>query len=336
MRENPASILFETINGFHRTAAIKSAIDLDLVTALSEGCTSVPALARRCRGSHRGIKILCDYLTSLGFLAKTGSEYHATAVSLMFLSRTSRAYIGDVVEFLASPAMMAQFQDLTSVIREGRLAGGKDGTVPSHPLWRQFAKAMGCVMSPVAERVARILGAHRAVEPWNVLDMAAGHGLFGIAIARLNRNARVVALDWPEVLDVAVQNAEAAGLNGRYEILGGDARSIELTSHYDLVLLTNFLHHFSAATCAEILGKVHRALRPGGRAALLEYVTDEEEEHLEPAAAACALTMLGITPEGNVYTRREYEDWLRSAGFSTVVWDVAEPSDQLVIIAGKA
>src|SRR5437667_349702 len=87
-------------------------------------------------------------------------------------------------------------------------------------------------------------GAETAGEPWKVLDIAAGHGLFGIAVARQNPNSQIVALDWSNVLAVAQENARAAGLGDRYHTLPGSAFEVDYGGDYDLVLLTNFLHHF--------------------------------------------------------------------------------------------
>jgi 2-polyprenyl-3-methyl-5-hydroxy-6-metoxy-1,4-benzoquinol methylase len=77
-----------------------------------------------------------------------------------------------------------------------------------------------------------------------VLDIAAGHGLFGIEIAKQNPHARVTGLDWAPVLRVALDNARKAGVQDRYDMLPGDAFEVDFGGPYDAVLLTNFLHHF--------------------------------------------------------------------------------------------
>ncbi len=59
--------------------------------------------------------------------------------------------------------------------------------------------------------------------PLKVLDIAAGHGVFGISIATRHPRAEIVSLDWPAVLDVASQNAREAGVADRLSLLPGDA-----------------------------------------------------------------------------------------------------------------
>src|SRR3984893_17124138 len=104
-----------------------------------------------------------------------------------------------------------------------------------------FAKSMGPLTVPAAMFIAELLGASEK-NACKVLDIAAGHGMFGITIAKRNPNAQIVALDWPAVLEVAKQNAQAAGLGGRYTTLPGSAFETDFGKDYDYVLVTNLFH----------------------------------------------------------------------------------------------
>ena len=75
--------------------------------------------------------------------------------------------------------------------------------------------------------IAESLDVASASGPMKVLDIAAGHGAFGIAIAQRNPNAQIVAVDWPNVLQVARENAAAAGLQDRHHSLPGDAFRVD-------------------------------------------------------------------------------------------------------------
>src|SRR5260370_39605874 len=119
-----------------------------------------------------------------------------------------------------------------------------------------------------AERIAALLDASVG-KPWKVLDIAAGHGMFGITLAQHNPQAEIVAVDWAPVLAVAKANAQAAEVAGRYRALPGSAFEVEFGNGYDVVLLTNFLHHFGAAADEKLLRKVNAALKPGARAGTL-------------------------------------------------------------------
>lgn len=151
--------------------------------------------------------------------------------------------------------------------------------------------------------------------PMHVLDIAAGHGLFGIEIAKQNPQARVTGLDWAPVLRVALKNAQKAGVQERYNMLPGSAFEVDFGGPYDAVLLTNFLHHFDQPTCVGLLKKVRGALKPGGRVATLEFVPNEDRIS-PPMPAGFALTMLTSTEAGDAYTLSELSAMYAQAGFT--------------------
>ena len=312
----PSPVLFfDTVNGYQRSAALKGAVDLDLFTAIAEGDESVAALARRCGAAERGVRILCDYLVIAGFLTKRDGRYVLTADSATFLDRRSPAYLGGSLEFLLSPTILEGFRDVAAIARKGGTVLPEGGTMaPEHPVWVKFARAMMPVMAGPAEALAALVD-REANRPIKVLDVAAGHGVFGIAFARRNRDARVVALDWPNVLEVAKENARAAGVADRFSTVGGSAFDADPGRDYDVILLPNFLHHFDPPTCQRLLRRLRGALKPGGRAATLEFVPDEDRVN-PPMAASFALMMLSNTAAGDAYTFRELESMFRNAGFS--------------------
>ncbi len=325
---------FETVHAFHRTAALKAAIELDLFTAIGEGATAPAAIARRCNAAERGVRILSDYLTVCGFLTKNGGAYALSPDAAFFLDRRSPACVGGAIEFLLSPTQVDAFKDLTTVVRRGETVLSKQGVLaPDHPVWIRFARAMAPIMSLPSDALASLLGAE-AGEPWRVLDLAAGHGLFGIAMARKNRNARVVAVDWAPVLEVAVENARAAGVADRYKTVSGDALTIDWGNGYDVVLLTNFLHHFDLPHCERLMARVQAALKLGGRAAILEFIPNEDR--ISPAVAAqFSLIMLATTPAGDAYTFFQYERLLRKIGFARSKLHELPPTYFRVVIAEK-
>src|SRR5712691_536068 len=329
---DPVSTVFRSFTAYQRTAALKGAIELDLFSAIAEGDATAEALAARIRASVRGVRILCDYLAALGFLRKTDGRYALDPESGPLLDRHSPLYVGSAIRFLASPVVMQSFADVAGAVRKGGTvvdAGG--ATAPEHPMWVDFARAMAPLAGLAAQLLANLLDAD-AGRPWHVLDIAAGHGLFGITLAARNPRASVVALDWANVLTVAEENARAAGVADRFRTLPGSAFTLDYGRDYDLVLLTNFLHHFDEEACVAVLRKVHSALRPGGRAVTVEMIPDENRV-TPPEAATFALVMLAGTPGGDAYPFSEYERMFRRAGFARSELHPLPPAFQRGVIA---
>ena len=322
-------LFFETVNAYQRTAALRAAIELNLFTAIADGASTVSAIASHCQASERGTRILCDYLTIVGFLTKSGDAYKATPSTAAFLSRTSPAYLGGTMAFLNTTEIVRHFDDLAAIVRRGSIPKSDSNVSDDNPVWETFARAMMPMMMPPAQAIAEILGV-AAAGPIKVLDIAAGHGIFGIVIAQKNPQAQIVASDWAGVLKVATENAGQMGVAARHSTIAGDAFTTAWGTGYDIALMTNFLHHFDVATCTTLLKKVAAALKPGGRIAVLEFVPNDDRI-TPPMAAMFSMQMLGGTPSGDAYTLKELTAMLKDAGFGTVSGHPLQGPETLVV-----
>jgi hypothetical protein len=258
---SPSPVLFfDTLNAYQRSAAMKAAVELGLFTAIAEGDGTASGVARRCGAAERGVRILADFLTICGFLTKHDKKYALTPDSAMFLDRRSPAYVGGAVDFLLSDMTRQAFDRLADAVKKGGTAVDEGGSLaPEHPVWVQFARSMAPLMMPAAKAVSEI-GDPQGKGTLRVLDIAAGHGVYGLMFAKRNPAARVTGLDWPNVLQVAKENAHKWGVADRYETIGGSAFEVGLGGPYDIILLPNFLHHFAESKCVELLKKVRGAL----------------------------------------------------------------------------
>jgi SAM-dependent methyltransferase len=325
--------IFETLNAYQKTAALKTAIELDVFTAIGQGTSSAAELAKKCQASERGIRILCDFLVVNGFLAKNEQRYELAPDSAIFLNKQSPAYIGSAVGFLTLPELTDAFKDLTAIVRKGgSLEGDATTTEPDSSKWVEFARSMAPLQKLAAEGLAESVNAN-AGKKWKVLDIAAGHGMYGVTIAKHNPNADIFAVDWPRVLDVAKENAQAAGVAARYHTLPGNAFEVEIGKDYDLVLLTGFLHHFDSTAIETLLRKIHSALKPDGVVATVEFVPNEDRV-TPPVPAAFSMIMLGSTRAGDAYPFSEYDRMFRAAGFSSSEL-LRTPAPQSFIISKK-
>lgn len=325
---NPAAI-FETLNRYQHSMALKGAIDLELFTHIATGATTPAALAVRCHASERGVRILCDFLTVLRFLTKTDGAYGLTQDSAVFLNKRSPAYLGTIADFIVSDTLRSHFRDVAALVRKGGTLDGAGTMEPEHNIWVNFAQAM----MPIAAMSARILAplVNEGKNKIKVLDVAAGHGIFGISVAQYNPAAEIVAVDWQNVLEVAVENAVRAGVQSRYRTLPGSVFDIPLGTGYDLVLLPNFLHHFDVPTNVELLKKIRAAMNPNGRLATLEFVPNHDRVS-PPIAASFSMIMLGNTERGDAYTFREFDHMFHQAGFGESRMQDLEPTPQRLIL----
>jgi hypothetical protein len=323
--------IFNTLSAYQQSAALKTGIHLDIFTAIADGANTAILLAAKTGAAERGVRILCDYLTIHGFLTKEAERYALTQESAVFLNRHSPACLASMADFLGSPRHKKAFEALAEAVRKGGTAGDEgDNTKPNEEMWVNFARSMAPLAIPAAEFIAGLTSASEG-KPCKVLDIAAGHGMYGVTVAKRNPHAQIVALDWPGVLEVAQENAKKFGVADRYTTRPGSAFEAEFGTEYDFVLLTNIFHHFDQATCEKLMQRVRAALKPSGKAVTLEFVPNEDR--VTPAtSAAFSLVMLAGTDSGDAYTFSQYEKMFANAGFvKTTQYPVPDSPQQLLL-----
>jgi precorrin-6B methylase 2 len=314
---------------------LRTAIELDVFSAIGAGANTAAAIAAKTGAAEKGVRVLCDYMTIQGFLEKQQGKYVLAQESAIFLDRKSPACVGSMAGFLGAPRSRSVMDLFTETVRNGGSVWkeGGDNTKPNDEFWVAFAKSMAPLTIPSAEFISGLTRAEEG-KPTKVLDIAAGHGMYGITVARKNPKAEIVAVDWPAVLEVAKENARNAGLGDRYTVREGSAFETDMGSGYDYVLLTNIFHHFDMPTCEKLMKRVHTALKAGGKAITLEFVPNEDRV-TPPMAAAFSLIMLANTEGGDAYTFAEYEKMFRNAGFARSSLHPVPGMPQQVVVSEK-
>src|SRR2546423_635114 len=111
MAEIAPDIFIDHVFAYHRTAAIKAAVELDVFSAIGPDGETAESIARQTGSAVHGIRILCDFLTVGGLLIKAGDRYTRSASTAVFLDRGSPACMASIVDFVAAPEMIALYLD---------------------------------------------------------------------------------------------------------------------------------------------------------------------------------------------------------------------------------
>ena len=332
---NPAMI-FDVARGHQLPYILRAGVELDVFTAIAQGSYTAAEIAKACKASQRGIRILCDSLTVMGLLTKAGNSYSLTPDSAFFLDSRSPAYLGKALKFLLHHKHLDNLEKLTETVRRGGASGDEETFAAEDPIWVDFARGMAPLMVPAAQAMAQMLQPALAGKAApKILDVAAGHGTFGITMAKQIPKAQVYAVDWANVLEVALENARAQGVDDRIHLLPGSAFAVDFGNGYEAALVTNFLHHFDAATNESLLKKVRDSLNPGGQLIILELVPNDDRV-TPPQAAIFSMTMLSNTPRGDAYTFAELAAMCRKAGFEGARQVPLQPLPQSLVVARKA
>ncbi len=263
-------------------------------------------------------------------------RYAAAPDAATFLDRRSPAFIGSALAFAASDSMLkAVLSNPAAVVRNGGTIVGDAShlTAPDHVDWTTYARSVEPMMARSAEFLADVV-THSRETVTRIMDIAAGPGQNGIALARRLPDAKVTAIDWASVLEIARENADAAGLGERWNGLPGSALETAFGGPYDVALIVRFLHLLGPDDREALLCRVHAALSPGGRVVALQIMLNDD--HISPPFAAMMnFNVLATTASGQIPTVGELETPLRRSGFQRLEWRSLPDSDERAIIGWK-
>lgn len=308
--------LFAMMQAYKQTSLLRTGVELGVFAALDEPATAAAA-ARAIGADERGTRILLDALAALGLVEVDAGTYRLAADAAPLLLPSRPDYQGDMVKVIASDAEWDALKRLTDAVRKGGTVMDEHAETPMFAYWEVFAEHAPAIARPTASILLRSLEEWGRDRPrLDVLDVACGHGVYGTSVARHFLSSTLTCLDWPNVLPFARRQAERDGVAERLSLIGGDMFEQPWEGPYDLVLITNVLHHFTAERATELLRLARGALRPGGRLGLVGFTTTDGPPADDAAAHLFAVLMLAWTEGGEVHSERTYAEMLDAAGFT--------------------
>jgi len=303
--------LLQTMRAFQDARPILTAVELNLFTAVGSGASAAEAAAR-AGADPRATEMLLNALVALGALEKRGGIFQNTPDSARFLVDGSpdctRAGLMHTVN------LWNTWSTLTDCVRAGTSIF-VPGTETREANWTQsFIAAMHNNAAAQAGAMVR----HAGPAPVRrLLDIGGGSGAYSIAFAQAHPALQAEIFDLPSVLPLARQYIASAGLSSRVAAREGDLTRDDFGSGYDLSLLSAICHMLGDEENQDLLRRAHRALVPGGRLIIRDFILDPDKTSPKQAALF-SLNMLVGTRRGASYSESEYRAWLAAAGFTNV------------------
>jgi 3-hydroxy-5-methyl-1-naphthoate 3-O-methyltransferase len=294
---------------------IEAAIHTGIFDALSSGPRTVEEVSQASGASVRGLRAVMNALVGFELLSKDGGRYANTPETQAFLVTTSPAFQGGLFKHV-SKQLIPKWLDLTEIVRTGKPktavnqedAGGAffEELVPDiFPLSYQPARALAAALN--------VAGAAHS----SVLDIAAGSGVWSIALAQASPNVRVTAVDWAEVIPVTRKIVGRFGLEDRYTFVSGDLMNADFGSGHTIATLGHILHSEGEDRSRKLLKRVSDSMAAGGTIAIQEFLVNDDRTG-PPPGLIFAVNMLVNTEHGDTYSVKEIGAWLQEAGFAGV------------------
>lgn len=316
--------------GYVPPLVLESAIRLHVFDVLAARSMTIQETSAATGASVRGLRSIMNVLVGLGFLARDGDgKYALTPESDAFLVSTKPGFQGGLLRH-TSTQLLPKWMGLTEVVRTGK----PQIAVNQESLGTGFFEQLVTDIFPMSYPAATVLAKHLALgdsgDPVRVLDLAAGSGVWSIALAQSSKRVSVTAVDWPGVLPVTKKTVERFGLADRFTYVGGDLLEADFGTGHNVATLGHILHSEGEARSRKLLSKTFAAMASGGTIAIQEFLVNEDRTG--PVNGLIFSTnMLVNTDDGDTYSFEEISGWLNGAGFTNArLLDSPGPSPLLL------
>jgi ubiquinone/menaquinone biosynthesis C-methylase UbiE len=324
--------IIEDLWAARATQALVTGIELDVFTHISAGKHTVKEIARAAKASDDGMERLLDALVGLGYLNKKKNRYGLKPIAEKFLIRGKDSYIGDFT--YETRLTWDGWLRLTEVIRSGRPVERVDSEESGREFFPKLVSAIFPLSFSAARAVVSALSDKTRKKIKSMLDVAAGSGAWSLAFAEAIPDCHVTVIDYPEVTPITRQFAKRFGVASRYSYIEGNLRNLDFGSNrYHLIILGHIIHSEGEKWGRKLIKKSYRALKEGGLLLIAEVIPNDARTG-PPIALIFSLNMLLYTNQGNVFTLREYKQWLKETGFKKIT-TIEAPTPSPLILATK-
>lgn len=297
--------LMLAIRSFQESRVLLTALELDVFSAVGEGATA-PETANRIQADPRATEMLLNALVALGALEKRQGIFRCTT--------ESRALGPARAGLMHTVNLWETWSTLTACVKSGTTQRQNRGGKAPREWTEAFIGAMHARARPSAAAMVRTIGTEGVRR---LLDIGGGPATFAIAFAEADPALSAEVLDLESVVPIAERNIREAGLSPRVTARIGDLRTDVFGAGFDLILASAICHMLSEDENQDLFRRCAKALAPGGRLAIREFILDPERTSPRNSVLF-ALNMLVGTQRGNAYTEAEYREWLEATGFTTV------------------
>src|SRR6266566_706747 len=313
---------------------ISAGVSNKVFDSLQNGAKTSEQIAEETGASARALRILMNALVGLNLLKKDRQEkYSLTQESAAFLLSnklgTHAGFFGTI-----APQIISRWLRLSDIVREGRPAAAVNQETEGTEFFSQLVERIIPMSYPPAQKLGDHLKLAKTKNEIRVLDLGAGSGIWGIALAQKSTRVRVTAVDWAGMIPTTKRITQKFGVGDRFNYVEGDMLEANFGSGYDIATLGHILHSEGEDRSRQLLRKIFRALKPGGTIAIAEWLVNDARTKPLPSLMF-AVQMLVNTEKGDTFSFNEIKNWLEEAGFKKV-GKVEAPGPSPLILATKA
>jgi len=300
--------MIDTLQAIVVARVIMVATKLGIFEALADGPLSSGAVAARIGTDATATEKLLNGLIGAKYLRFRGEAYELAPVARKWLLKSNSISLRDnmIFRFLEWDAV----EHFEEYVRTGRPLDVHDH-LPQDK-WGDYQRGMRSVAGLSADEVARRMPIPRSAAA--LLDIGGSHGYYSVAMCRRHPRLRATILDLPQAVEHASPILAAEQMGERVVHRAGNALTDDLgDAAWDLIFISQLVHHFDETTNRELMLRAARALRRGGVLAILEVFRPASPRHLSQTGSVLDLFFAATSLSGT-WSQPQIAEWLRAAG----------------------
>lgn len=312
---NTIDLYHDAVVGYRTSKVLFVAHELGVFEALEGQVRTAEAVAVELRCDARAMELLLRALGGVGVLEAHDGGFTNAAVASQHLVKGRELYLGHLYRF--QNMLWECWSNLETVVRTGKswkrldeLLEAQDGTFAT-----EYSRGLRAFSAAPARAVAALLG---TAPVGTMLDVGGGHAAYSLSLLEAHPELEATLLDLPSVIAVAAELTSDHPHRNRLVLRAGNYLTDDLgESCFDLILMSHITHDEPPEAVQALIKRAARALRPGGRLAIHDWVVDESG-CLPLAAALFSVAMMVYTQGGQTYKKSEYLGFFQAAGLSLV------------------
>jgi len=323
--------IMEMAFGFAAPLMMHAAIQNRIFDTLDGGPMPLDEICEQTHASERGVRALLNGLVDL-LLTDDHGRYRLAPDTAEYLVSSKPMSHTEILRHFAQE-LIPNWLNLDTIVRTGQPSITVEADLEGTVFFEKFVESLFPMSYPAAKILANALNLDRATGPISVLDLAAGSGVWGIALAQKSTTVKVTAIDRAKILNITKQVAERCGVADQLKYVAGDLHTADFGAGHAVATLGHILHSEGEERSRSLLRKVFQALSPGGTICIADFLTNDTHT-APPMSLIFGVNMLVHTQEGDTFSFAEIATWLTDAGFTnTRTLDVPGPSP--LILATK-
>jgi ubiquinone/menaquinone biosynthesis C-methylase UbiE len=312
---------------------IGAAVNSKVFDTLESDAKTIEQVSRETGASERGLRAIMNALVGLQLVKKDRrGKYSLTPESKAFLVSNKPGTLAGFFA-MAGTHLVPDWLHLSEAVRTGvpPKAVNQEATGPE--FFSVLVENIIPMSYPAAAALGQALKLEKTRRPVRVLDIAAGSGIWGIALAQQSPLVRVTAQDWAGMIPTTKRITQKFGVADRFTYVEGDVLQADFGNNYDIAILGHILHTEGEDRSRKLLKKGFDALTPGGTIAIGEWLVKHDRSG-PLNGLIFAVNMLVHSERGDTFSFNEIKSWLEDAGFKKVRM-LRAPGPSPLILATK-